>query len=157
LNSSGGDDPIGHPMDSLNNFVALILEKIVNSIHRVVELPASADDYGRLASSVANGIMYPSHLPIAFKELHENFISDLRGYEYLQKFKTTVSLEKFPELTPLVNEFHRNLMQKKPTMYRNLNIPAVMKLLDEEDKAIIEKYHLNVEKIWNDYVKTLSE
>jgi hypothetical protein len=135
------------PIDTINNFVALILNKIISQLHLKNNLcSTSAIDYANLIHDLKIIVV-----PKQYKEQHEKLLDTVIGCAYLQKMQKITEWTKFPELNNALIAFHKAAIKLNPEFYSNISKDELLNFLDDIDKEILTKYSLDIKRIWTDY------
>ena len=133
---------IEKPVDTLNNFVALLLDKISNNLPNLVQIDRTADYSSMIRDLEA---IKP---PKAYLEQHENLLEQIKGYAYLQKVHHLMYWTKYPELQDDWRNFHLESIKKSPNLYSNIKKETLLDLLDEDDRELLQQYQLDIQQIW---------
>jgi hypothetical protein len=134
------------PVDHLNKFVAMILNKIIQEIPKIIEIPKSIDYYGLVLE------LKKLDPPETYKTQHDNLIENIKCCHYLQSVQNLTNWDKYDGIHEYLVKFHREAMKKTPHIYSKIKKPVLLSLLDADDLLILKKYSLDVSQIWNNYL-----
>lgn len=135
------------PMEYLSNFVAQLLEKIIEEVPKIVIIEKNRN-YAELLTI----LMDKHNVPDNYKTMHNKLINQIQGCEYIQRIHYLTDWSLYPELKDYLIDFHREAMQQNPTLYTKIKKDDLLKILDDDDKLIMDKYCLDIQEIWLDYL-----
>ena len=136
------------PMDFLNQFISLLIEKIIENLHDLVLIDPNSN-YQVLLSELEE---QTNNVPQACQEMHHKLIDQIASLAYLQKIHAIIDLNEYPVLKKALVLLHADNFKLNPYHYINLKWELVENLLDQEEKEIVNKYHLNLSKLWKEFL-----
>ena len=145
------DNIIEKPMDYLNNFIAQLLEKIIEAVPNLIVIDKNRN-YTELINSLKDQDNLKDSVPDNYKMMHTNLLNQIRGCEYIQRIQYLTDWSLYPELKDYLIDFHREAMLQNPALYTKIKKDDLLKLLDDDDKHILEQYSLDIREIWLDYL-----
>ena len=135
------------PIDTLNNFVAIILDKILKELPKIININDTIN-YDSILNSIK--LIEP---PDQYKKHHDSLIKKISGCQYVQKIHYAVDWDKNEELHDYLIDFHHQAIRLNSNLYSIIKKDVLLNLLDDEDKEILEKYSLDIQDLWLDYLK----
>ena len=137
------------PMEFLDQYVAELIEKIIEEIPTLLDIDITKN-YHQVyynLNSIDSKI-----IPENYKKTHHDLLEQIKSCEYVQKVHKYFDCHKFPEFKPYVAEFHRMSIKQNPNLYTHIKKEALLNILDQDDQEIMSKYCLDVQEIWIDFL-----
>jgi hypothetical protein len=93
--------------------------------------------------------------PNEFKKTHEKLVNRIENRKYIMDVSKVLNITEYPELEGEIVEFHRDAIRMNPYIYKQyVDIEKFgSEYLDDIDREILEKYSLDVEEIWDEYLQ----
>jgi len=140
------------PMEYLDNFVAQLLEKIIEEVPKLIVINKDRN-YGKIIQNLTDiNLLDKDFVPDNYKTMHQKLINQIRGCEYIQRIHYLTDWGQYPELNDYLVDFHKEAMQQNPTLYTKIKKDDLLKLLDDDDKILLDKYCLDIQEIWLNYL-----
>lgn len=150
------------PMDFLNNYIASLIEKIIENLHTMMvsqhDRSEELDErFNTLLSSIeCLESMSDDAVPSQYQECHDQLKREFNGLRYVNRMNGIfMEYPNLEEIKPYLTNFYRQSLKLNPGIYLNLTQEQLETVLDDLDREIIDKYSLNIKSIWTDHLKHL--
>jgi hypothetical protein len=111
-------------------------------------------NYGNIIRGLSDLNLQCNLMPENYKIEHNRLLEKIKGCQYIQRVHSMTDWKSYPELYDYLVDFHREGMKQNPTLYQ-FSSESLENLLDQDDKAILKLYVMNIGQIWSEYLNEL--
>jgi hypothetical protein len=133
----------------IEEFKGELIEKIIKKVPELLQIQER--NYGNIIRGLSDLNLQCNLMPENYKIEHNRLLEKIKGCQYIQRVHSMTDWKSYPELYDYLVDFHREGMKQNPTLYQ-FSSETLENLLDQDDKAILKLYVMNIGQIWSEYL-----
>ncbi|MEX0598981.1 MAG: hypothetical protein WD512_21035, partial [Candidatus Paceibacterota bacterium] len=137
------------PNNRIKEFKGELIERIIKKVPELLEI--KDQNYGNIIRGLSDLNLQINSIPDNYKISHNRLLEKIKGCQYIQRIHSITDWKSYPELYDYLVDFHREGMKQNPTLYE-FSSESLENFLDQDDKAILKLYVMNIGQIWSEYL-----